>query len=52
MVIDVVFLSNGTMHRVAQAEVEKRSRHADIKLSNPHVAEHAAARAVHELAPE
>jgi hypothetical protein len=35
-----------------KAEIEERSRHADIKLSNPHVAEHAAARAVHELAPD
>jgi hypothetical protein len=35
-----------------KAEIAERSRHADIKLSNPHVAEHAAARAVHELAPE
>ena len=34
-----------------KAEIEERSRHADIKLTNPHVAEHAAARAVHELAP-
>ena len=30
-----------------KAEIEERSRHADIKLANPHVAEHAAARAVH-----
>ena len=35
-----------------KAEIEERSRHADIKLANPHVAEHAAARAVHALAPE
>jgi hypothetical protein len=35
-----------------KAAIEERSRRADIKLSNPHVAEHAAARAVHELAPE
>jgi hypothetical protein len=34
-----------------KAEIEERSRHADIKLANPHVAEHAAALAVHELAP-
>ena len=35
-----------------EAEIEERSRHADVKLANPHAAEHAAARAVHELAPE
>ena len=35
-----------------KAEIEERSRHADIKLANPHVAEHAAALAVHELARE
>jgi hypothetical protein len=35
-----------------KAEIEERSRHADIKLANPHVAEHAAALVVHELAPE
>jgi hypothetical protein len=35
-----------------KATIEERSRHADVKLVNPHVAEHAAARAVHALAPE
>jgi hypothetical protein len=35
-----------------KAEIEERSKHADIKLANPHAAEHSAARAVHELAPE
>ena len=35
-----------------KAAIEERSRHADVRLSNPHVAEHAAARAVHALAPE
>jgi hypothetical protein len=35
-----------------KAEIEERSRHPDIKLANPHIAEHAAALAVHELAPE
>ena len=35
-----------------KAAIEERSRHADIKLANPRVVEHAAARAVHELAPE
>jgi hypothetical protein len=35
-----------------KATIEERSKHANVKLSNPHVAEHAAARAVHELAPE
>ena len=35
-----------------EAAIEERSRHADVRLSNPHVAKHAAARAVHELAPE
>jgi hypothetical protein len=33
-----------------KAAIEERSRHADIRLANPHVAEHAAALAVHELA--
>ena len=35
-----------------KAEIEERSRHADVRLSNPHVANHAAALAVHALAPE
>jgi hypothetical protein len=35
-----------------KAEIEERSRHADVKLANPHAAEHAAALAVHALAPE
>ena len=35
-----------------KAEIEERSRHTDIKLANPHAAEHSAARAVHELPPE
>jgi hypothetical protein len=35
-----------------KAEIEECSRHANVKLANPHVANHAAARAVHALAPE
>ena len=35
-----------------EAEIKERSRHADVRLSNPHVANHAAALAVHALAPE
>jgi hypothetical protein len=35
-----------------KAEIEERSRYADVRLANPHVANHAAARAVHALAPE
>jgi hypothetical protein len=35
-----------------KAEIEERSKHADIKLAKPHAADHSAARAVHELAPE
>jgi hypothetical protein len=35
-----------------KAAIEERSRHADVRLSNPHVANHAAARAVHALVPE
>jgi hypothetical protein len=35
-----------------KAAIEERSRHAYIRLANPHVAELAAALAVHELAPE
>jgi len=35
-----------------KAAIEERSRHADIRLANPHVSERAAARAVHALAPE
>jgi hypothetical protein len=35
-----------------KAAIEERSRRVDVRLSNPHVAEHAAARAVHALAPE
>ena len=35
-----------------KAEIEERSRHADVKLSNPHVANRAAALAVKALAPE
>jgi hypothetical protein len=35
-----------------KAAIEERSRHAELKLANPHVAAHAAARAVHALAPE
>jgi hypothetical protein len=47
---------NAHLYRAAvlawrKATIEERS-HANIKLSYPHVAEHAAARAVHELAPE
>ena len=35
-----------------KAEIEECSRHANVKLANPHVANHAAALAVHALAPE
>lgn len=35
-----------------KAEIEERSRHTDIRLANPHVPDHAAALAVHALAPE
>jgi hypothetical protein len=35
-----------------KAAIEERSRYADVRLSNPHVANHAAALAVHALAPE
>ena len=35
-----------------KAAIEERSRHADIRLANPHVADLAAALAVHALAPE
>jgi hypothetical protein len=35
-----------------KAEIEELSRRSDIRLANPHVADHAAARAVHELASE
>jgi hypothetical protein len=35
-----------------KAEIEERSRHVDVRLANPHVANHAAALAVHALAPE
>ena len=35
-----------------KAEIEERSRHVDVRLANPHVADHVAARAVHALAPE
>jgi hypothetical protein len=35
-----------------KAETEECSRHADIKLANPHVPKPAAARAMHALAPE
>jgi hypothetical protein len=34
------------------AAIEERSRHADVRLANPHIPEHAAALAVHALAPE
>jgi arginine exporter protein ArgO len=34
------------------AAIEERSRHADVRLANPHVPNQAAALAVHELAPE
>ena len=48
---------NVHLYRVAvlawrKAEIEERSRHADVRLSNPHIANHAAARAVYALAPE
>ena len=35
-----------------KAEIEERSRHKDVRLANPHFANHAAALAVHALAPE
>jgi hypothetical protein len=38
--------------RMAQGGNRRGSPHADIRLANPHVAEHAAARAVHALTPE
>jgi hypothetical protein len=44
--------STYTAPQFSHGTSEERSRHADIKLANPHVAEHAAALAVHELASE
>ena len=35
-----------------KAEIEERSRHVDVRLANPHVANYASALAVHALAPE
>ena len=35
-----------------KAAIEERSRHADVRLANPHVPNHAAALAVKALAPE
>ena len=35
-----------------KAAIEERSRHADVRLANPHVPNQAAALAVHALAPE
>jgi hypothetical protein len=35
-----------------KAEIEERSRHADVRLSNPHVTNRAAALALKALAPE
>jgi hypothetical protein len=50
-------LENVHLYRAAvlawrKSAIEERSRGADIKLANPHVAENAAARTVHELVPE
>jgi hypothetical protein len=35
-----------------KSAIEERSRHTDVRLANPHIPEHAAAVAVHALAPE
>jgi hypothetical protein len=35
-----------------RATIEEHSRHADVRFANPHIANHAGALAVRELAPE